>query len=780
MTFATPFGEHALNPQDPFDPRPHCISAPDGAEILADLNPAQREAVTHLSGPLLVLAGAGSGKTRVITQRIAHLILQQGVHPSRIVAVTFTNKAAAEMRERVEAMLGSRVHGAWIGTFHALCLRILRRYGERIGLRPGFNIYDTDDQLAVVKRILKEEADDDNGYSPRTFRSQISRSKNAMESPAAVEKRAFSPERKLLARVYAAYEQALRQANAVDFDDLLLRTIELYRDCPDLAEADAERCEHLLVDEYQDTNRPQYLLVRILSGRHHNVCVVGDEDQSIYRFRGAELRNILEFESDHPGSRTIRLEQNYRSTGTILDAAGAVVANNISRKGKTLWTENPRGEPLDLFRAPDDRAEAIWIARRVRELECDATLEQMAVLYRTNAQSRLLEEIFRRDRIAYQVVGSVQFYARKEVKDLLAYLKLAANPADDVAFRRVVNTPPRGIGATTLAAVASISRAHGTSLMEAAAHAVDQRTVSARACRSLGAFLAMAEEIAARVADGSVAEMLDHLVESVDYESYLEKAYAGLGAERMENVRALVSAAAEYHEEGDDATLQGFLDRSALVAEADNVGARPGVTLMTVHCAKGLEFPVVFLAGLEENLFPHAMSSGSDEDLEEERRLCYVAMTRAQRRLILTQAHFRRVQGTPLPNPASRFIDEIPRKLIREIEPPNDLWGQHDPYAAAPRQQASGSSAARAARAARSSAARDTPEAAARKVRAAMKFDDGFGIGELVRHPHFGSGKILDREGSGKHLKLTIRFVGSSPKKILPAYTRLEIESPRG
>jgi DNA helicase-2/ATP-dependent DNA helicase PcrA len=736
--------------------------------LVAGLNPAQRDAVTHPGGPLLVLAGAGSGKTRVITQRIAHLVTSRGVPASRIVAVTFTNKAAKEMRERVERQLGSRIYGAWIGTFHALCLRILRRHGERIGLKSGFNIYDTDDQRALVKRILKQEAGDDANHPPRSFLSRISRAKNAMESPASIDLRAFSPERKLLARVYTAYEEALRKSNAVDFDDLLLRSIELYRDCPEIADCDSERCEQLLVDEYQDTNRPQYLLVKILSQKHGNICVVGDEDQSIYRFRGAELRNILEFESDHPGARTIRLEQNYRSTGKILDAAGAVVANNISRKGKTLWTENPSGDAVQLFRAPDDRSEAIWISRRIRQLEREMALEDIAVLYRTNAQSRLLEEIFRRDQIAYSVLGAVQFYARKEIKDLLAYLKLAANPADDVSFRRIVSTPPRGIGATTLSTVDRIARTLGLSFLEASEHAVDQELVSARACKSLRAFLLLIEDLSVRGRDGSVAALLDHLVETVGYEAHLDRVYAGLGAERMENVRALVSAAAEYGDESDDASLHGFLDRSALVADSDEVGKRPGVTLMTIHCAKGLEFKAVFVAGLEENLFPHAMASGSDEDLEEERRLCYVAMTRARQRLMLTHAHFRRVQGAPTPNPPSRFLDEIPAELIEEVETPADLWDARDRQPSYGSYATHGSSAAMVA-------ARHTPRAGPRRTSSSEKFDDGFDVGVLVHHPMFGSGKILDREGSGKRLKLTIRFAGSGQKKILPSYTRLEV-----
>jgi DNA helicase-2/ATP-dependent DNA helicase PcrA len=757
-----------LNPADPPE-RGGCPAA--HADALAGLNSAQREAVTHESGPLLVLAGAGSGKTRVITQRIAYLIQARGVRPSRIVAVTFTNKAAAEMRERVERQLGAPLAGGWIGTFHALCVRILRRDGERIGLQPGFNIHDSDDQLALVKRILKTEAGEEPGVAPRSLLSRISRAKNALESPDDLERRAFTPDRKLLVQVFREYQAALRRSNAVDFDDLLLRTIELFGEHSDVAQAYGERCEHLLVDEYQDTNRPQYLLVRALSARHANVCVVGDEDQSIYRFRGAELRNILEFENDHPGTRTIRLEQNYRSTGTILRAAGAVVANNLKRKGKTLWTENPPGEKIELFRSPDDRTEAAWIAGRVRGLEGDIGHDEMAVLYRTNAQSRLFEEFFRREQIPYQVVGSVQFYARKEVKDVLAYLRLAANPRDDVAFRRVINTPPRGIGATTLGALERVAHATRLPLIEAARQALDPGLIATRSAKKLRGFLQLSEDLAAGIGDEPVASLLERVVTATDYEAYLEKAYPGLGAERMDNVRSLISAAVEHAEESEDATLETFLDRSALVSDADNVGREPGVTLLTVHCAKGLEFPVVFLTGLEEKLVPHAMSVDNDDDLEEERRLCYVAMTRAKRRLLVSHARFRRVQGVLMPSPASRFIGEIPAGAVDEVSPPaegflgdsagwgSDGWNTYE------------SSAARAARARRRSPAQPVP----RPAGSSEPCEDGYEIGAYVTHPRFGGGRILNREGRGKHLKLTIQFTRHGSKKILPAYTQLEI-----
>ena len=745
-----------------------------GGEILSGLNDAQREAVLQPGGPMLVLAGAGSGKTRVITHRIAHLIVGCGIHPSRIVAVTFTNKAAAEMRERVEALIGARALGAWIGTFHAFCLRVLRRHAEPAGLRPGFNIYDGDDQLALVRRILKQASAEDGVWPPRSFLSRISRAKNAMETPEDLEGRAHTSEQRLLASVYRQYDEGLSNGNAVDFDDLLLRTLRLYRGHPEIARDHSTRCEQLLVDEYQDTNRPQYLLVRALCATHGNVCVVGDEDQSIYRFRGAELRNILEFEADHPGARTIRLEQNYRSTGTILRAAGAVVANNVGRKGKTLWTENPSGGKIELHRAPDDRSEAVWVAQRVAELESETPHDQMAVLYRTNAQSRLLEEIFRRDRIRYQVVGSVQFYARKEIKDLLAYLKLATNGADDVAFRRIVNTPPRGIGAVTLRAVEGVARATGAPLLQAATHALEQGLLSRRAATALDGFVELIAGITRSADDGAVPGLLEQLIDALEYEAYLDKTYAGLGAERMENVRGLVSAAVEYAEEGEQPTVQGFLDRSALVSDADDAGNAPGVTLMTIHCAKGLEFPVVFLTGLEENLFPHAMSKGSDDDLEEERRLCYVAMTRARQRLLLSHARFRRFQGTSLPSRPSRFLAEVPEALVEEVGGVESDFDARDLPFHDVRSSGSGSSAAQVRT--EPIVAWSTTVTAGRA--ASDDADDGYRVGGFVRHPSFGSGRILDREGSGKHLKLTIHFLNSGPKKILPAYTKLRVEKP--
>ena len=744
-----------------------------GDDLLDGLNPAQREAVTHGEGPLLVLAGAGSGKTRVIASRIAWLVARRGIDPAGIVAVTFTNKAAGEMRARVERVLGADGLGAWIGTFHALCLRILRRDGGRIGLAPGFNLYDTDDQLAVVRRLLRDESGEEEAASARLVLSRISRAKNAIETLEDVESRAFNAEARLQARIHGLYLEALRRANAVDFDDLLLLVLDLFRRDEETARRYAERCLHLLVDEYQDTNRPQYEIVRALSAEHGNVCVVGDEDQSIYRFRGAEIRNILEFEADHPGTRSIKLEQNYRSTGTILRAAGSVVGRNIKRKGKTLWTENPEGEKIEVFAAADDRAEARWVAKRILELGATHALESVAVLYRTNAQSRLLEEALRASRIPHQVVGSVRFYERKEIKDLLAYLKLASNPSDDVSFRRIVNVPPRGIGDATVREVDEAARALGLPLKPAAARALDDGRISPRSARVLRAFVDFADDLARRSREEPVVLLLEDLIKRIDYAGHLVRSHPGEGADRMENVRALVSAAAEYQDESGDPTLQGFLDRSALVADADEVGARPGVTLMTVHSAKGLEYPVVILAGLEEGLFPHARSRDSGDNLEEERRLCYVAMTRAKERLLLSHAGMRRVQGQPIESLPSRFLSEIPEALRDATFGPPPAWDRlGEPAAALPYGGRSlvESSAARAA--ARAAATKPAARPSPRSVETPA---DGFSVGAVVRHPTFGSGRIVDREGAGKTLKLTIQFAGRVSKKILPAYTQLEI-----
>jgi len=719
-------------------------------QAVSSLNPAQRDAVTHEGGALLVLAGAGSGKTRVIAHRIAWLVRERGVEPTGIVAVTFTNKAAREMRSRVEALLGTGA-GPWIGTFHGLGLRMLRRNAELAGLPREFVVYDSDDQAALVRRLLREHDVDDQAPSARSFLGRISRAKNAMETPEAFAARAFSPDAKLVAQIYAGYQAGLERAGAIDFDDILLKSLPL-------AERYAPHTHHLLVDEYQDTNRPQYLMAKSLSSVHGNVSVVGDEDQSIYRFRGAEIRNILDFERDHPGAAVVKLEQNYRSTGTILEAASSVIANNAARKGKVLWTENPRGGRIEVHHALDDRGEAAWVARRAQEEGRRRPLEDVAVLYRTNAQSRTLEEQFRRERIPYSLVGAQQFYERKEVKDVLAYLRLALNPGDDVSFRRIVNVPTRGLGDTTIDAVVARARADGTALLSAARKLAASRELQARATKALETFLEIMDTLATRAAAEPAAIVIEGILDAVAYEAYLEKSYPGEGADRMDNVRALVSAAVEYEREAETPSLLGFLDRSALVSEADQVGSRPGVTLMTIHLAKGLEFPVVILPGMEENVFPHSRSKDIPDELEEERRLCYVAITRARERLLLSRAMTRLQAGVPMTNMPSRFLQEIPESLVDET-------GSH----AVASWDMSGSSAARAA-ARRPVVARPAPRPSDMPAEA-----DGFNVGARVAHPMFGKGQVLDREGSGKNLKLTIQFTGHGTKRILPAYTQLEV-----
>jgi DNA helicase-2/ATP-dependent DNA helicase PcrA len=768
-----------LRPTDRSSAPPSLFDTPVApvSELLDGLNDRQRAAVSHPGGAMLVLAGAGSGKTRVITHRIGWLLGERKVEPWKLLAVTFTNKAAAEMRERVERLVGPASSRIWISTFHSMCLRILRRDGSRIGLEAGFNVYDSADQLSIVKRLLKEETGESSPANPRSWLARISRAKNSLESAEAIRKRATSPEQQLLAEVYRRYQETLQASNAADFDDLLVRTLELFREAPDVAARYADQIEHLLVDEYQDTNRPQYLIVKALSAKHGNICVVGDEDQSIYRFRGAEIRNILEFEQDHPDSVTIRLEQNYRSTGHILGVAGAVISNNVYRKGKTLWTDTSDGEKVELYRAADDRSEAAWVASRAREMQSRFDYDEIAVLYRTNAQSRQLEEVFRREDVPYQIVGSLQFYDRKEVKDVLAYLKLAINPADDLAFRRVVNVPARGIGASSVAKIVQIAHGYGISLTAAAEKAVQENALPARSQASLERFLHLRAALESSLSTETVAGAIETVLERIDYKAFLSKAFGPEGLDRWENIRSLVSAAVEFEEEEDEPSLLEFLDRSALVADADDVGARPGVTMMTIHCAKGLEFPVVFLVGLEENLFPHSMSQGSQEDLEEERRLCYVAMTRAEKRLFLSLAGFRRTYGQYLASDPSRFIDELPEERLNETRPE---VSQRSVFERTPSTYSTGSGESSAMRAARTKAkttgsvAPDTKFSLSSAAGEELPGRGGWKVGASVSHPRFGRGRVIACEGTGKHLKLQIQFRDFGAKKILPAYTKLK------
>lgn len=643
-------------------------------DFLSGLNPQQREAVEHFEGPLLILAGAGSGKTRVITHRICHLITARRVPGSAVLAVTFTNKAAGEMKERVMKLLGaaSATDAPTVSTFHSFCVRVLRRDGDALAqIRPGFTrnfqIYDDDDQLAIVKRVFKKLGLDEEFMKYRAALSSISQGKNRKMSPQDYYKAAMNPQAERLAKVYEDYEEELRKANALDFDDLLLETVRLLRHDAVTREWYGRRYRFLMIDEYQDTNRSQYELMRLLATQHTNVCVVGDEDQSIYGWRGADIKNILDFEKDFPGAKVIRLEQNYRSTKTILEAAGAVVAHNTARKGKWLWTESDAGAPICLLQAADGEQEALYIAETIDKTLKREPMTRVAVLYRTNFQSRQIEEALRRYGRKYKVVGGLSFYNRAEVKDSLAYLKLLLNPKDNVGLLRVLNVPARGIGKTTVEQIEKLAREKDVSLWDAIAAGCDDRRFGARAETSLGVFRRLIDELREDLDQQPADRILKRILDKSGYAKMLENDLSPEAEGRRGNLEELVSAAADAAQRGE--SLEEFLDHAALVSDSDDVDEKAQISLLTMHNAKGLEFPVVFIAGMEEGLFPHSRSRDNEEQLEEERRLCYVAMTRAEKRLYLSHAKSRRKYGgSPLePCTPSRFLDEVPKELIEDL-----------------------------------------------------------------------------------------------------------------
>ncbi len=668
--------------------------------ILADLNPPQQEAVQHAAGPLLILAGAGSGKTRVITRRIAYLIARRGVQPWNILAVTFTNKAASEMRKRVEHLLGARGLNVALGTFHSTCVRILRKWHVELGFRSSFVIYDDADQLGVIRDCLKALNLSEKALSPRSVLARISRAKNEMLTPGEYAATAADFTEERTAKIYSMYQERLGASHAVDFDDLLMLTVLLFRDHPHILEHYEHLWRYVLVDEYQDTNQAQYQIVNFLSRRHGNLCVVGDDDQSIYRWRGADLNNILDFERDHPGCRVIKLEQNYRSTQNILDAAGGVVANNAGRKGKTLWTENPTGEAVVVYQAGDEQAEAGFIVERIRELVAEQghSLDDFAVFYRTNAQSRVLEDALRRAVTPYVIVGGLRFYERKEVKDLLAYLRLVANPDDAQSFKRIVNVPARGIGAASVEKLEGLAQSERVSIWEACTRIASRKILGPKILKALEGLVALIEKVRARLDVLALPELIMELLEATGYLADLKNEGTIEAESRMENLQELVSAAREFMDQSEDRSLQAFLDSVALIADIDTLAEGKGtVTLMTLHSAKGLEFPVVFMTGMEEGVFPHTRSLSEDAELEEERRLCYVGMTRAEQRLFLTSAMSRRLYNSDSYNLPSRFLDEVPEKLVerwngngksrepgtrRERVAASYGWGSHEPRAA--------------------------------------------------------------------------------------------------
>jgi DNA helicase-2/ATP-dependent DNA helicase PcrA len=735
--------------------------------ILMNLNPPQAEAVQHGDGPLLILAGAGSGKTRVVTRRIAYLIARHDVPPWNILAVTFTNKAASEMKKRVEELLGGRATAVALGTFHSTCVRILRKWHDEVGLRSSFVIYDDADQLNLIRDCLKGLNLSERTMSPRGVAARISRAKNELQTPGEYAALAgdFAEER--TAKVYSLYQDRLRASHAVDFDDLLMLVVLLFRDRPHVLTHYQTLWRHVLVDEYQDTNHAQYQIVNFLTREHGNLTVVGDDDQSIYRWRGADLNNILEFERDHPGCRVIKLEQNYRSTQTILDAAGGVVAKNRGRKGKTLWTENPAGEAVVVYQARDEMAEAEFVAKNVRALAAENghTLDDFAVFYRTNAQSRVLEDALRRDLTPYTIVGGLRFYERKEVKDLLAYLRLVANPDDAQSFKRVVNAPPRGIGNVTVEKLEGLAVAERVSIWEACARIKERKLLGPKVMKAVEGLVALIEAARRKLDVTAVPDLILELMETTGYLADLKNEGTIEAESRMENLQELVSAARDFLSKSEDPSLQAFLDSVALIADIDQMAEGAGaVTLMTLHSAKGLEFPVVFMTGMEEGIFPHSRSLSDDAELEEERRLCYVGMTRARERLYLSAAMSRRVYNSDNYNLPSRFLDEIPERLVEQA----NGYGRatsHEPRATS-----------RAPNAGLYDRFNHQPSAISHQLpsEAEPSFVDHLQVGKRVRHPEWGVGTIKERIGEGEDLKVVITFAGVGRKKLAASVAQLQ------
>jgi DNA helicase-2/ATP-dependent DNA helicase PcrA len=721
-----------------------------GADLLAGLNPVQAEAVAHAGGPLLIVAGAGSGKTRVLTHRIAWLIAEQGVSPFEILAITFTNKAAQEMRERVEALVGPVARRMWVSTFHSACVRILRRDASRLGFRSNFTIYDQADAVRLTGYVIRDLGLDPKRFPPRAIHALISTAKNELIDFETYSTRARTIMERRVADVYREYQQRLLAANAMDFDDLLLVAVNLLQACPDVLEHYRERFRHVLVDEYQDTNRAQNELVLLLAGGHHRVSVVGDSDQSVYGWRGADIRNILEFEDAFPDATVVVLEQNYRSTQTILDAANAVIANNATRRPKALWTEQGPGESVVSFHAEDEHDEGRWLADEVRQLHQDRFgWGDIAVFYRTNAQSRAIEEELVRRDIPYQVVGGTRFYDRAEIKDMLAYLRAIANPADEVSLKRIVNVPKRGVGDTSVARMDRYAREHNLLFADVMADA-EVAGVTGKALTGLAALHDLLSQLRAERDDGTgPARLLEAILERTGYLEQLLAEHTVEAAGRLENIEELVGAA---HDAED---LNSFLEQVSLVADVDEVdGDDSRVTLMTLHTAKGLEYPVVFIVGLEDGVFPHQRSLGEPAEMEEERRLAYVGITRARERLYLSYAWCRNLWGQTQYNPPSRFLKEIPDQLVRTAaggrRPPGGRVGGRP-----------GGASSRDA----------IVEAAMRRgkvgpVHGTGAEQLGLRVGENVVHAKWGEGVVIEVHGEGDKAEARVRFPSVGEKHL--------------
>ncbi|MCY9396095.1 DNA helicase PcrA [Bacillus inaquosorum] len=731
-------------------------------QLLSGLNPVQQEAVKTTDGPLLLMAGAGSGKTRVLTHRIAYLMAEKHVAPWNILAITFTNKAAREMKERVESILGPGADDIWISTFHSMCVRILRRDIDRIGINRNFSILDTADQLSVIKGILKERNLDPKKFDPRSILGTISSAKNELTEPEEFSKVAGGYYDQVVSDVYVDYQKKLLKNQSLDFDDLIMTTIKLFDLVPEVLEFYQRKFQYIHVDEYQDTNRAQYMLVKQLAERFQNLCVVGDSDQSIYRWRGADIANILSFEKDYPNASVILLEQNYRSTKRILRAANEVIKNNSNRKPKNLWTENDEGIKISYYRGDNEFGEGQFVAGKIHQLHSSGKrkLSDIAILYRTNAQSRVIEETLLKAGLNYNIVGGTKFYDRKEIKDILAYLRLVSNPDDDISFTRIVNVPKRGVGATSLEKIASYAAMNGLSFFQAIQQ-VDFIGVSAKAANALDSFRQMIENLTNMQDYLSITELTEEILDKTEYREMLKAEKSIEAQSRLENIDEFLSVTKNFEQKSEDKTLVAFLTDLALIADIDQLdqkeeesGGKDAITLMTLHAAKGLEFPVVFLMGLEEGVFPHSRSLMEEAEMEEERRLAYVGITRAEQELYLTNAKMRTLFGRTNMNPESRFIAEIPDDLLENL---NEKKETRAPSA-------------------RKMQPRRGP--VSRPVSYASKTGGdtlNWAVGDKAGHKKWGTGTVVSVKGEGEGTELDIAF--PSPvgvKRLLAAFAPIE------
>ncbi|GIO57072.1 ATP-dependent DNA helicase PcrA [Paenibacillus rhizosphaerae] len=750
----------------------------DIQQAIQRLNPQQRQAVEATDGPLLIMAGAGSGKTRVLTHRIAYLIATRKAPPWGILAITFTNKAAREMQDRVAKLVGNEGRDIWVSTFHSMCVRILRRDIERIGFTSNFSILDSTDQLSVIRNCMKDLNLDTKKFEPKAIQSVISTAKNELVTPAQYEQKAGDYFEGLVAKVYTMYQKRLKANNSLDFDDLIMATIQLFKEVPEVLDFYQKKFQYIHVDEYQDTNRAQYMLCRMLADSHHRICVVGDSDQSIYRWRGADISNILNFEEDYPEARTILLEQNYRSTATILNAANEVIGQNTGRKPKKLWTDKGEGAKIKVYRADSEHDEGYFVTSEIsKNVNQGKSYQDHAILYRTNAQSRVIEEILIKSDIPYQIVGGIKFYDRKEIKDMLAYLRLLSNPDDDISLTRIINVPKRSIGDTTVAKLSAAATERGVSIFRVLEF-VDDLGFAGRTRNALVEFYDMISALYQMVEYLSVTELTEKMLEMTQYRIDLQRENTIESRSRLENIDEFLSVTMEFEKNNEDKSLVAFLTDLALIADIDSMNdseedRTDAVVLMTMHSAKGLEFPVVFIIGMEEGVFPHSRAFQDNEELEEERRLAYVGITRAEQQLFLSCAQMRTLFGRTTANPPSRFLDEIPEELKEDTVVARDRYrrggniggsyggrgfgsgGSNFGRSAAPSSQ-SGSTATSVGRESRVTVTTSTPA----KMAAASSTSDltALKAGDKVSHGKWGIGTVVSVKGSGNDTELQIAF----------------------